>query len=341
MSPPKIYPYMNCRGRMSVGGYTLAAFWMSEGVPIAEISRRLRISRKAVRKSLARGPPDARPARLPRPSYFARALQRRRGVVKRLTLRLNPRGVGRMYPSCAAIVRALPEEMKVCAMTVRRDLLAMGFLSRRRQRGPANTADDAVKRVAVCRQNLVLPPGVKKFFSDEKLFDINDHGAGSEWCAPGQAPSRRMKSRWAPSVHVWGIIAQGYRRLIILPIGSINAQKYVRLCLSKVRADLAGGIFMQDGAPCHTANSTKAYLARMGIRVMEWSARSPDLNPIETLWAIVQRAVSLRGPKDRDELIRFVQQEWDRIPQSTIDALCASYEARCRECIRLRGATVA
>ena len=43
MSPPKIYPYMNCRGRMSVGGYTLAAFWVSEGVPIAEISRRLRI----------------------------------------------------------------------------------------------------------------------------------------------------------------------------------------------------------------------------------------------------------------------------------------------------------
>ena len=55
---------MDCRGRMSVGGYTLAAFWVSEGVPLAEISRRLRITRKAVRESLARGPPDARPARL-------------------------------------------------------------------------------------------------------------------------------------------------------------------------------------------------------------------------------------------------------------------------------------
>lgn len=333
-------PVLDCRGGMSMGGYHLAAYWASIAVSISEIGRRLRIGRKAVRDALRGGPPDARPARIPRLSTFAWSVGRRRGHVKRLALTLDGNG-RRQFPSCATIARGLPERYKVSWTTVQRDLKALGFVSRRRQRGPMNTAQDAVNRVLVCRVNLRLPQGLKKFFSDEKIFDINDHGNRSEWCLPGVAPSRRMKSRWAPCVHVWGVIGTGYRRLIILPKGTINAEKYIRLCLSKVRLDIAQGVFMQDGAPAHTANKTKAYLSRMGVRVMEWSARSPDLNPIETLWAVVQRAVSLRGPTDRDSLIRFVEQEWAAIPQKTIDALVASHETRCRECIRLGGATVA
>jgi len=38
---------------------------------------------------------------------------------------------------------------------------------------------------------------------------------------------------------------------------------------------------MQDGAPVHIANSVKDYFAKNKIRVLDWCARSPDLNPIE------------------------------------------------------------
>ncbi len=132
----------------------------------------------------------------------------------------------------------------------------------------------------------------------------------------------------------------GYKKLIVLPRGSIDARKYVELVLSKVVPELRKGVFMQDGAPCHTAKFTMEYLARMGVTVMAWSARSCDLNPIEQLWALIQREVSNRGPTDRDELIRFVMEEWEKFPQATVDALVRSYEENARACVAGGGATV-
>lgn len=38
--------------------------------------------------------------------------------------------------------------------------------------------------------------------------------------------------------------------------------------------------------PCFT----KSWLANNGIRVMEWPAQSPDMDPIESFWAIIKNA---------------------------------------------------
>ncbi len=42
-------------------------------------------------------------------------------------------------------------------------------------------------------------------------------------------------------------------------------------------------IFQQDLAPAHTSKSTKSELNDHGVGVLDWSANSPDLNPIENL----------------------------------------------------------
>ena len=71
--------------------------------------------------------------------------------------------------------------------------------------------------------------------------------------------------------------------------------------------------------------------------VWVWPPRSPDLNPIETMWSIVAREVDLRGPIERSELVKFVREEWDKIPQSTVDALVLSFGKRMRECAKKDG----
>ena len=62
----------------------------------------------------------------------------------------------------------------------------------------------------------------------------------------------------------------------------------------------------------------------------EWPPNSPDLNPIETLWSIIQdRVVELKAWTEV-ELCEVVQKVWwdIDIPQSTIDVLCKSVPRR-------------
>lgn len=42
-------------------------------------------------------------------------------------------------------------------------------------------------------------------------------------------------------------------------------------------------IFQRDNASIHAFMLTKSWIAENNIKVMDWPACSPDLNPIETL----------------------------------------------------------
>ena len=45
---------------------------------------------------------------------------------------------------------------------------------------------------------------------------------------------------------------------------------------------------------------------------MEWPPKSPDLNPIESLWKVVKVAVAKKNPRNKEELrheIKTVQYE--------------------------------
>ncbi|GFV89117.1 putative transposase like protein [Trichonephila clavipes] len=49
---------------------------------------------------------------------------------------------------------------------------------------------------------------------------------------------------------------------------------------------------MQDGVPCHTARSIKAFLAEQNIPLLDWPGNSPDMNPIENVWELMKRELA-------------------------------------------------
>ena len=93
----------------------------------------------------------------------------------------------------------------------------------------------------------------------------------------------------------------------------------------------------QDNDPKHTSRVAREFLDNNVPEVMDWPSNSPDLNPIENLWAIVKRNVELRQPTNLTELDRFLGEEWKNIPNSMLINLVNSMPQRCREIIEKNG----
>ena len=111
---------------------------------------------------------------------------------------------------------------------------------------------------------------------------------------------------------------------------SVDSQSYIANCLVPSKKFLhKGKILQQDGARCHHSAETSKFFEENGIKTLQdWPPYSPDLNPIETLWAILAKRVSDMGPRSEEKLIQFTKEVWDEIPQRLINRLSLSFRIR-------------
>ena len=96
-------------------------------------------------------------------------------------------------------------------------------------------------------------------------------------------------------------------------------------------------IFQQDNDPKHTSHVAKAYFKNNGIKVLEWPAMNPDLNPIENLWRVLKIAVTKRQPSNKEVLWQYCQEEWEKIPVSVCSNLIQTYNNRLQAVIKAKG----
>lgn len=242
------------------------------------------------------------------------------------------------------------EDEHISDSTVRRDLHQSNMVSRRRQRGPKRVAHDPATRVQAAKKFLQMGSRALRnvFFSDAKYFDSNMHGHDREWVEVGTAPTRMAKDTWAPRVQVWGCIGKNFKFLARVPNHKPTAESYKKRCLIPLLKELSNlpqgyseVIFQYDGDKAYGASDVLQYLERKGLKTLQaWPARSPDLSPIENMWAIVQRAVDDLDPADEETVWAAVKQCWDNVPMTFVNNLVGSFERRLRKCVAMKGATI-
>ena len=65
--------------------------------------------------------------------------------------------------------------------------------------------------------------------------------------------------------------------------------------------------FQQDNDLKHTSKLTKEFFNLKNIKKLDWPSQSPDLNPIEHIWAHIKMKLSEKPPKDINQLKQYIQ----------------------------------
>ncbi|GFR80767.1 transposable element Tcb2 transposase [Elysia marginata] len=145
------------------------------------------------------------------------------------------------------------------------------------------------------------------------------------------------------SVMVWGGITAAGKTPLVTVHGNLTARRYIDEILRPhvVPAIHNQGLtFMQDNALAHRARITNQFLHENNIPVPDpWPPYSPDLNPIEHLWDLLDRRVRMRQPQPQTllQLERALHEEWDNIPQQAVQRLIGSMRRRCQVVILSKG----
>lgn len=285
---------------------------ISEGKTYGEVRRFVGCSNKMIRNSIIYAPKTETRGRKP-------------VLSKTLVRRLVRESQKNPFKPATELKKDL--NITACVETVRHRLREHNLTACSPRKVPLLTAKHAKKRLMFARQHLNRPAAKWRnvLWTDEsKIVLFGGKGSRSYVRRPPKAEykpkyTNKVVKHGGSSIMVWACFSYyGVGPIYwIKPIMDqhvyVNILENVMLPYADEEMPLLW-VFQQDNDPKHTSKKAKKWFGDHSINVMEWPAQSPDLNPIENLWADVKKAVSDIKPTSNEALWAAVKASWENIP---------------------------
>ena len=122
---------------------------------------------------------------------------------------------------------------------------------------------------------------------------------------------------------IWAAFGNGRlgRLYFVAKNQKMNADMYREVLRKHLRPSLrmtGCSVFMQDGAPCHTARLIKEWFEDNDVNVLDWVGQSCDLNPIENLWRGLNRIIGkMPTCSNLTQLAKQITKAWKKLGKDT------------------------
>jgi len=183
----------------------------------------------------------------------------------------------------------------------------------------------------------------KVIFTDESTFQLYSNPR-KKWTHHRLGIQFRSV-KYPPKVHVYGCFSSaGFGKLICFT-ENLNAARLITLykksLLPSAETFFGPGnqdwILQEDNDPKHTSKMAAKWRRENGINRMVWPAQSPDLNPIENVWAVMKLNVRKEKPTTVKALVRAIRREWEGLSEEYAQALISSMSRRVKGVIEANG----
>lgn len=116
----------------------------------------------------------------------------------------------------------------------------------------------------------------------------------------------------------WGWISCAGPGVLVRLNGRFNSAQYIDILetagvpsIETIFGATGNVAYMHDNSPVHTARAVRCYLESLEFdSILNWPALSPDLNPIENIWAKVTRGWPTIVEDRQNQLERLIQERW-------------------------------
>src|ERR1700722_1470897 len=224
------------------------------------------------------------------------------------------------------------------ARTVRRRLRECGGSYGPPLAKPLLTQDHREKRLQWAQQHKHFDWN-NVIFTDEKTFELGKKRR-KVWRFPGTIKIVRTVKH-PLKLQVWGCFSKnGFGQLISFRhnlTGAFMCKIYENGLLPTAQRHFPEGstswFLQEDNDPKHKCHLATEWKADNQVQVLPWPASSPDQNPIENVWSIVEMKISRKQIRTIRGLQQEIKKAWRALPTDLAVKLVNSMERRVQDLI--------